>query len=115
MIGTHVALRSITLEAPGGQGPSWAQPRVRAWPRRSGNVIYIFSFLKKLLKKMQNEIHAHQTSFPSKNQEAFFMSEIFQAAAITTVSSALRTKRGLCLEVSGMASREEVTEANCEE
>ena len=64
---------------------------------------------------MHNEIHAHQTSFPSKNQEAFFMSEFFQAAEINTVSSALRTKRGLCLEVSGMASREEVTEANCEE
>ena len=43
------------------------------------------------------------------------MSEFFQAAEINTVSSALRTKRGLCLEVSGMASIEDVTEANCEE
>lgn len=43
------------------------------------------------------------------------MSDFFQAAEINTVSSALGTKRGLCLEVSGLASRENVTEANCEE
>ena len=116
MIGTHIAPHPITLGAPGEGGSSWAQPPVSAWPRCSGNVIYIFNFLKKLLKKTrQNEIDVHQTSFPSKNQEAFFMPDFFQAAEINTVSSALGMKRGLCLEVSGLASREDVTEANCEE
>lgn len=38
-----------------------------------------------------------------------------QAAEINTVSSSVETKRGLCLEVSGKASREDVIEASFEE
>ena len=42
----------------------------------------------------------------SKQESRGFMSDFFQAAGINTVLSAVGTKRGLCLEVSGMASRE---------
>lgn len=51
----------------------------------------------------------------SKQESRGFMSDFFQAAGINTVLSAVGTKRGLCLEVSGTASREGAIEASFEE
>lgn len=49
-----------------------------------------------------------------ESQEALHLI-CFQAAGINTVSSAVDTKRGLCLGVSEKASREGVIEASFEE
>lgn len=63
----------------------------------------------------ENKIYVGQTLLSKLETQDALHLICFQAAGINTVTSAVETKRGLRLGVSGKASREGVIEASFEE